>query len=95
MALLESIPQDVVAKAAQQCGAHARALLYYETYVRALRGGARNPAAHKSAQFADEEVTFLQVMLSSDPEKFHLPADFHSCLPYRYVASTLTMHANM
>lgn len=50
-------------QAASQCGAHARALQYFETHVRAAHGGGGlNPAAlHTSTQFTDAQVTFLQV----------------------------------
>lgn len=59
--LVDGIPLDLLAQAASQCGAHARALQYYESYVRTKRGGALNPAAKKSATYDDAEVTFLQV----------------------------------
>ncbi len=48
------------AQAASQCGAHARALQYFETHVRAARNGGINPAALHSAQYSDAEVSFLQ-----------------------------------
>lgn len=53
--------QDLLAQAAADCGAHARALLYFETHVRNMNGGGYNPAAHRNAVYKDEEVTFLQV----------------------------------
>ena len=59
--LVDGIPLDLLAQAASQCGAHARALQYYESYVRTKRGGALNPAAKKSATYDEAEVTFLQV----------------------------------
>ena len=61
--LVDGIPLDLLAHAAFRCGAHARALQYYESYVRTKRGGALNPAAKKSATYDDAEVTFLQVSL--------------------------------
>ena len=61
--LLDSIPVELLARAAFQCGAHARALLYFETHVRAKDNGALNPAALRSASYSDEEVSFFQVKL--------------------------------
>ncbi|KAK9914842.1 hypothetical protein WJX75_001188 [Coccomyxa subellipsoidea] len=58
--LLDSIPVELLARAAFQCGAHARALLYFETHVRAKDNGALNPAALRSASYSDEEVSFFQ-----------------------------------
>ena len=46
---------------ALQCGAHARSLQYFETHVRAVHGGALNPAAYRSATYDDAEVSYLQV----------------------------------
>lgn len=59
--LIEGIPQDLLAQAAFRCRAHARALQYYESFVREQEKGALNPAAHWSASYTDDEVTFLQV----------------------------------
>ena len=59
--LLESIPVELQARAAFQCGAHARALLYFETHVRTKENGALNPAALRSASYNDEDVSFFQV----------------------------------
>jgi len=59
--LLASIPQDLLAQAAAQCGAHARALLHYETHLRSKEGGGLNPVAHKNIYYSDDEVSFLQV----------------------------------
>lgn len=61
MELIDSIPLDLLAQAAFKCGAHARALQYYESYVRAKGGGALNPAARNSVTYADDDVDFLQV----------------------------------
>ncbi|KAL0053239.1 hypothetical protein WJX82_003001 [Trebouxia sp. C0006] len=58
--LLASIPQDLLAQAAAQCGAHARALLHYETHLRSKEGGGLNPVAHKNIYYSDDEVSFLQ-----------------------------------
>ena len=65
--LINSIPLDLLAQAAVQCGAHARALQYYEVYVREKQGGGLNPAARRSATYTDEEVTFLQVSAARYP----------------------------
>ena len=58
--LLSAIPKNTVARAAAACGAHARALLHYETYLRATRGGGSNPTTFTAPpNYADAEVTFL------------------------------------
>lgn len=61
--LLEIIPRDLCAHAAFHCGAHARALQYYETFVRAKQRGGANQAARRGLPdpYTDEQVTFLQV----------------------------------
>ena len=53
--------QELLATAAHACGAHARALLHYETHVRAARGGGLNASALRNATYSDAEVLFLQV----------------------------------
>lgn len=58
--LLSSIPQDLLAEAAAQCGAHARALMHYETHLRSTQGGGLNPVAHRNTYYSDNEVSFLQ-----------------------------------
>jgi serine/threonine-protein kinase ATR len=59
-AFLSAIPKNTVARAAVACGAHARALLHYETYLRATRGHGGNPAGTKALpSYGDDEVTFL------------------------------------
>ena len=58
-ALLDSIPKDTLARAASSCGGHARALLYYETYLLSSRGGLNPAAATVKPRFQDEEVSFL------------------------------------
>lgn len=64
--LLEIIPRDLCAHAAFHCGAHARALQYYETFVRAKQRGAANQASRRGLPdpYTDEQVTFLQVSSS-------------------------------
>lgn len=61
--LLDIIPRDLCAHAAFHCGAHARALQYYESFVRATQRGAANQAARRGLPdpYTDEQVTFLQV----------------------------------
>lgn len=61
--LLDNIPRDLCAHAAFHCGAHARALQYYETFVRTKQRGAANQAARRGLPdpYTDEQVTFLQV----------------------------------
>ncbi|XP_024518074.1 serine/threonine-protein kinase ATR [Selaginella moellendorffii] len=56
--LLASIPKQSLASASFRCRAYARALLYYESYVRE-KSGALNPAALVSGTFKDEDVGFL------------------------------------
>ncbi|KAG6548304.1 hypothetical protein Mapa_010357 [Marchantia paleacea] len=56
--LLAAIPKQALAGASFRCQAYARALLYFETYVRE-KSGALNPAAESSGVFVDEDVTFL------------------------------------
>ncbi|KAG0625577.1 hypothetical protein M758_2G066000 [Ceratodon purpureus] len=56
--LLAAIPKQALAGASFRCQAYARALLYFESYVRE-KSGALNPAAEKSGHFTDEDVTFL------------------------------------
>ena len=57
--MLESIPKIKLSAAATKCGAHARALLYYEAHLREARGGAANIAAANSVDFEDEDVSML------------------------------------
>lgn len=57
------MPQDVLAAAALRVGANARALMYYESHVRAAEGGGLNPAALVSVKYGDGHVSFLQVGL--------------------------------
>lgn len=56
--LLAAIPKQSLAGASFRCQAYARALLYFESYVRE-KSGALNPAAEKSGDFTDKDVTFL------------------------------------
>lgn len=57
--LLDAIPKKLLATAAFRCGAHARALQYFETHVRAERGGGLNPAAHAdtAGDYSHDEVS--------------------------------------
>ncbi|GAX74920.1 hypothetical protein CEUSTIGMA_g2366.t1 [Chlamydomonas eustigma] len=56
---LSSIPPRLLAQAAFRCGGHARALQYFESYVRSTNGGAMNPAAHSSVTYHHHQVSFL------------------------------------
>ncbi len=58
--LLGSIPLDLLAQAAAHCGAHARALQYYEGFARAAYKGGLNPSAGSAVTYDSEAVTFLQ-----------------------------------
>jgi hypothetical protein len=62
-ALLGAIPDELLARAAFACGAHARALLYFETHVRAKTGGTLNPVAARCATYSDGDVSFFQARL--------------------------------
>lgn len=59
--MLHVIPKDLLAGAASRCGAHARALLYYETHMRSEHGGGINiaSASSRNGTFLDHEVSFL------------------------------------
>ena len=63
--LLDSIDMELLARAASQCGAHARALLYFESHVRAKAQGTLNPTALSSTTFEDDDVSFFQARLIS------------------------------
>ncbi|KAL2643558.1 hypothetical protein R1flu_011145 [Riccia fluitans] len=56
--LLAAIPKRALAGASFRCQAYARALLYFESYVRE-KSGSLNPAAVSSGAFEDDDVTFL------------------------------------
>ena len=58
--LLGSIPLDLLAQAAAHCGAHARALQYYEGFARAAYKGGLNPSAASAVTYDSKAVTFLQ-----------------------------------
>ncbi|KAL6744647.1 hypothetical protein V8C86DRAFT_3152686, partial [Haematococcus lacustris] len=59
-AFLDGIPKQQLAQAALRCGAHARALQYYETWVRSVQGGGLNPAAcNSNIQYTSSQVSFL------------------------------------
>lgn len=59
--LLDSIDMELLARAAFQCGAHARALLYFESHVRGKEKGTLNPVALTSTTYEDDDVSFFQV----------------------------------
>jgi len=57
--MFAGIPRIKLANAASKCGAHARALLYYETHLRLTRGNGANIAASSTSKLSDEEVSNL------------------------------------
>ncbi|KAI0514246.1 hypothetical protein KFK09_010281 [Dendrobium nobile] len=61
--LLSAIPKFTLAKASLRCHAHARALMYFELYVRE-KSGSFNPAAESSGFFSDEDISFLMEIYS-------------------------------
>lgn len=61
--LVAAIPGDLLAHAAHTCGAHARALQYYEQHLRGSKGNTLNSMVHAAPAFTDAEVSFLQVWL--------------------------------
>ena len=60
----KDIPRIKLAHAASTCGAHARALLYYETHLRMTKGNGANPAAAEQPELVDEEVNLLMDIYS-------------------------------
>ncbi|KAK9807336.1 hypothetical protein WJX73_002849 [Symbiochloris irregularis] len=58
--LVAAIPGDLLAHAAHTCGAHARALQYYEQHVRESKGNTLNSMVHAAPAFTDGEVSFMQ-----------------------------------
>ncbi|MED6179823.1 hypothetical protein PIB30_004467 [Stylosanthes scabra] len=61
--LLSAIPKVTLASASFRCQAHARSLMYFESYVRE-KSGAFNPAAETSGIFQDEDVSHLMEIYS-------------------------------
>ncbi|KAM7257739.1 hypothetical protein ACFE04_013480 [Oxalis oulophora] len=61
--LLTAIPKVNLAMASSRCQAHARSLMYFESYVRE-KSGSFNPAAEKSGVFVDEDVSRLMEIYS-------------------------------
>ncbi len=59
--LLDRIDMELLSRAAFQCGAHARALLYFESHVRGKEKGTLNPVALSSTTYEDDDVSFFQV----------------------------------
>jgi serine/threonine-protein kinase ATR len=57
--MIDDIPRAKLANAAASCGAHARALLYYETHLRLTHGNGSNVSAHSSPKLSDQEVNML------------------------------------
>ena len=60
----KDIPRIKLAYAASSCGAHARALLYYETHLRMTKGNGANLAAAGQPELVDEEVNLLMEIYS-------------------------------
>jgi hypothetical protein len=61
----------------RRCGAHARALQYYESHVRAERKGGLNPAAARtSVEYKDEQVGCMRCPAAV---LRLLPARLHAC----------------
>ena len=83
--MIEDIPRIKLAKAASKCGAHARALLYYETHLRLSGGKGANIAAASSTKFSDDEVTFLLGLYS----KLEEPDALGGVMKLRQGTSTL------
>ena len=52
--------QEQLAQAAYHCGAHARALQYYEQHLRAAKGNKLNSMVGARPMLEDAEVSFLQ-----------------------------------
>ena len=65
--------QEQLAQAAYHCGAHARALQYYEQHLRAAKGNKLNSVVGTRPVFEDEEVSFLQAGPSLDIQPLWVP----------------------
>ncbi|KAL2937004.1 Serine/threonine-protein kinase ATR [Bienertia sinuspersici] len=65
--LLDAIPKVTLAKASIRCQAYARSLMYYESHVRE-KSGSFNPAAERSGNFDDEDISFLMDIYSGMDE---------------------------
>ncbi|CAA6663251.1 unnamed protein product [Spirodela intermedia] len=65
--LLSAIPKVTLARASFRCQAYARALLYFESYVREM-SGSFNPAAEQSGVFTDGDISFLMEIYSGMDE---------------------------
>ncbi|OWM80452.1 serine/threonine-protein kinase ATR isoform X2 [Punica granatum] len=61
--LLAAIPKVTLAKSSFRCQAYARALMYFESYVRD-KSGSFNPAAEISGVFEDDDVSYLMEIYS-------------------------------
>ena len=79
------IPRVKLANAASKCGAHARALLYYETYLRLTKGNGANIAASGTSKLSDEEVSNLLEIYS----KLEEPDGLDGIMKLRQGASKL------
>lgn len=63
--MFADIPRVKLANAASKCGAHARALLYFETHLRLTKGYGANVAASSSSTLSDDEVSTLLEIYST------------------------------
>ncbi|XP_068493011.1 serine/threonine-protein kinase ATR isoform X2 [Phaseolus vulgaris] len=61
--LLSVIPKVTLARASFRCQAHARSLMYFESYVRE-KSGSFNPASERSGIFEDQDVSHLMEIYS-------------------------------
>lgn len=65
--LLDAIPKVTLARASFRCHAYARSLMYFESHVRG-KSGSFNPAAERSGNFEDEDISFLMEIYSGMDE---------------------------
>lgn len=61
--LLSAVPKVTLARASLRCQAYARSLMYFESYVRE-KSGAFNPAAERSGNFEDKDISHLMEIYS-------------------------------
>ena len=76
---------ELLARAAFQCGAHARALLYFESHVRAKEKGTLNPVALTSTTYEDDDVSFFQVCNPG------MVIHSTTCICYKFLAQQLIL----
>ncbi|CAN1771051.1 Serine/threonine-protein kinase ATR [Linum perenne] len=61
--LLDAVPKVTLARASFRCQAYARSLMYFESHVRE-KSGSFNPAAERSGNFEDGDVSYLMEIYS-------------------------------